>query len=117
MGKNILIVDDEFDLVETCVRLLVRQGFTCLRAYTGQQGITLIGQQHPDVVLTDLHLPDVDGLNVLRHAREHSPSIPGILMTDSPSISNNGHAVGGVQYLPKPFSNAALLEVVNRALR
>ena len=76
----------------------------------------LIGQQHPDVVLTDLYLPDMDGLRVLRHAREHSPPIPGILMTASPQITDNGYAVGAVQYLQKPFSNAALLELVNRVV-
>jgi CheY-like chemotaxis protein len=50
-------------------------------AYTGQQAIDLIDREHPDPVVTDFHLPDLDGLSVLRHARAQSPPIPGILMS------------------------------------
>jgi CheY-like chemotaxis protein len=119
VGNGILIVDDEADLVETCVRLLERHGFTCLRAHTGQEGIALIEREHPRLVLTDLYLPDIDGLSVLRHARERSPSIPGILMTayTSPRTVEQAYGAGAVHYLSKPFANSALLDAVGRALQ
>lgn len=72
MGHKILIVDDERDLVASLERLLSRRGYECLVAYMGGHGIELINEHHPDVVLTDLYLPDVDGFSVLRHAREHA---------------------------------------------
>ena len=118
-GRRILIVDDERDLVETCVRLLVRRDYVCLQAYTGRHGIALIDQEQLDLVLTDLYLPDVDGLSVLRHAREHAPPIPGILMTayTSSETITRAYEAGAMLCLPKPFSNVVLLETVSRALR
>ncbi len=119
MPPKILIVDDERDLVETCLRVLGRRGYRCLCAHTGQHGIVIIDQERPDVVLTDLYLPDVDGLSVLRHAREQSPTIPGVLMTayTSPQTITRARDAGALVVLPKPFSNVELLEVIDRALR
>jgi CheY-like chemotaxis protein len=116
---RILIADDERDLVATCVRLLSRRGYACLPAYTGQQAIELIRQEHPSVVVTDLYLPDVDGLSVLRHAREHVPPIPGILMTaySLRPLMTRAHDAGATIYLAKPFPNVALLEAIERSLR
>ena len=119
MPPKILIVDDEQDLVETCMRVLNRRGNTCVCAYTGRQGIVIIDRERPDLVLSDLSLPDVDGLSVLRHARAQSPTIPGILMTayTSPQTITRARDAGGVVVLPKPFSNVELLEVIDRTLR
>jgi len=118
MGRRILVLDDEVDLVATCVRLFSRHGYECVVGHTGQEGIRLIDDQRPDLVLTDLYLPDLDGLSVLRHAREQTPPIPGIPMTAHPSPRNTTDAydAGAMFYLTKPFSNAALLELVARAL-
>jgi DNA-binding NtrC family response regulator len=119
VGKGrILILDDEVDLVDTCVRLLSRHGYGCVVGHTAREGVKLITEQRPDLVITDLYLPDLDGLSVLRHAREQTPPIPGILMTAHPSPRNATEAydAGAMFYLAKPFSNAALLELVGRAL-
>ena len=119
VGRRILIVDDERDLVETCVRLLTRWDHTCLRAFTGRDGIALIDRERPDLVLTDLYLPDIDGLSVLRHARAQSPPIAAIVITayTSPEAISRAYDAGATFCLPKPFSNDALLETVTRALR
>jgi CheY-like chemotaxis protein len=118
VGHKILIVDDERDLVANLIRLLSPRGYACLPAYTGHQGIELINQEHPDLVLTDLYLPDVDGLSVLRHAREHVPPVPGILMTayTSPPTTSRAYDAGATLYLAKPFSNVALMEAIERVL-
>jgi two-component system chemotaxis response regulator CheY len=118
VGQKILIVHDERDLVGGLVRVLVPRGHACPTAYTGCQGIELIDQQHPDVVLTDFYLPDMDGLSVLRHARGHVPPIPGILMTayTSPPNVNRAYDAGATLYLAKPFSNVALVEAIERIL-
>jgi DNA-binding NtrC family response regulator len=120
MAHTLLIVDDERDLVETCVRLLARRGYGCLAAHTGREGIALIDRERPSVVLTDLYLPDVDGLSVLRHASEQVPPIPGILMTAADTSTDaikRAQDAGALLCLPKPFSHARLLEARDRALK
>jgi DNA-binding NtrC family response regulator len=119
MAHTLLIVDDEPDLVATCVRLLARRGYRCLAAHTGGEGIALIDRERPSVVLTDLYLPDVDGLSVLRHAGERVPPIPGILMTAADTSTDaieRARDADALLCLPKPFSYAQLLEAVARAL-
>jgi CheY-like chemotaxis protein len=118
VGHKILIVDDEADLVETCVRVLSRRGYACLRAYMGREGLALIDEKRPHIVLTDLSLPDIDGFTLLRHARAKSPSIPGILMTayNSPGTIERAAEAGAHVCLAKPFSNSALLEAIEGAL-
>jgi CheY-like chemotaxis protein len=115
---KILIVDDERDLVDTCVRLLAPRGYTCSRAYTGTQAIALIDAEPFDLVLTDLHLPVLGGLSVLAHARGKTPPIPGVLMTAYGSPRTAGHAydAGALSYVAKPFSAAELIGAIDRAL-
>jgi CheY-like chemotaxis protein len=118
MGRTILLVDDEPDLVVNCERVLQREGHSCMQAHTGPDAIRLIDRERPDLVVTDLRLPGAGGLTVARHARSRVPPIPVILITayDSPQarIAAKESGVGG--YLAKPFSNAAFLDVVQRAL-
>ena len=66
---KILIVDDERDLVDAYVRLLERAGHRCVGAFDAREAIELIDSDPPDLVLTDLSLPDSNGLEVIRHAR------------------------------------------------
>ena len=117
-GRRVLVADDEADLVETCCRLLTARGYTCSRAYTAKEAITRIDEEHPDLVLTDLQLPDLDGLAVIAHARRSAPAIPGILMTayTSPNSVQNAHDAGALVFLAKPFSVAELVAAIKRAL-
>ena len=117
-GRTVLIVDDEADLVDTCFRLLVARGYVCARADTGGAAITLIDEGHPDLVLSDFQLPDVDGLAVLAHARAKTPAIPGILMTaykSARTVKQAGDS-GPLGYLAKPFSASELIAAVKAAL-
>lgn len=118
MGRTILVVDDEPDLVANCERLLRRVGHASLRAHTGPDAMALIDREKPDLVVTDLRLPVADGLAVARHARGHVPPIPVILITayDSPQARSAARESGAGVYLAKPFSNAAFLEAVLRVL-
>jgi DNA-binding response OmpR family regulator len=113
-------VDDEPDLVDTCARLLARRGHACLIAHTGRQGITLIDRERPRLVLTDLYLPDVDGLSVLRHAAEQVPPIPGILMTAADTATDAiGHALedGPRSVSSEAFFACRTARGVDRALK
>lgn len=113
-----LIVDDEPDLLNTCVRLLRQVGHSCLTACTGQEAIGLIDAEHPNLVVTDLRLPTVNGLAVARYARRASPPVPVILITAYSSFEGKreARAAGATVYLPKPFSAAEFLDAVDRAL-
>ena len=113
-----LIVEDEPDLLETCVRLLRQVGHSCLTAHTGRDAIALIDAEHPDLVVTDLRLPTVNGLAVTRHATRASPPVPVVLITGytSSEAKREARAAGASVFLPKPFSAFEFMEAVNRAL-
>lgn len=116
--RKILIVDDEPDLVATCVRLLRRAGYEPLVALNGREAMEFVDAEHPDLVLTDLRLPEADGLAVLRHARRGVRKIPVILFTAFASEASRSQALqeGAAAYLPKPFSLTELRAAVEQAL-
>jgi DNA-binding NtrC family response regulator len=116
--RKILIVDDEQDLVTSCVRLLGRRGYKCFVAHTGKEAIALIDEDAPDVVLTDFNLPDLDGLRVLSDAGRRKPPIPGILMSADTSSGTVRRACdsGAISYLAKPFTASTLIEAVGTVL-
>jgi CheY-like chemotaxis protein len=118
VGSHVLIVDDDADLSETLARLLGRFGHTCLVATSGSEAVHLIDTMTFDLVVTDLHMPGMDGVAVARRAREESPPIPVVLMTAYRAADSRQETrtVGGTVYLAKPFANADMLEAVHRAL-
>jgi len=116
---RILIVDDEADMVENCARILGRAGYECLTATSGRRALELLDAERVDLVLTDLQMPEVDGLALLRHARELDPARPVIMITGFATIESAVSAVkeGAFDYLPKTFSADHLRVSVERALR
>jgi two-component system response regulator FlrC len=116
MGVRVLIVDDETDLRETVVRLLGRFGYSCLTASSGGEAIQVIQAEAPDLVVTDLHMPGIDGVAVTRCARAHSPPIPVVLMTAYPIRMPRVQEAGATIHLAKPFANHDLVLAVERAL-
>jgi two-component system nitrogen regulation response regulator GlnG len=118
VARRILLVDDDIDLVDTLVRLLGRQGYTCRVASSGDDGILAMEAESPDVVVTDLRMPGMDGLAVARHARQHRPPIPVILMTAyaTSETYQDVRRMGGTTYVTKPFASADLVDAVRRAV-
>ena len=118
VSPKTLIVEDEPDLLETCVRLLRQVGHSCLTARSGGEAIALIDTEHPDLVVTDLRLPTLNGLAVTRYARRTSPPVPVVLITGytSTQAKQEAQAAGAIVFLPKPFSAAEFMGAVNRAL-
>ena len=118
VSPKTLIVEDEPDLLETCVRLLRQVGHSCLTARSGREAIALIDTEHPDLVVTDLRLPTLNGLAVTRYARRTSPPVPVVLITGytSTQAKQEAQAAGAIVFLPKPFSAAEFMGAVNRAL-
>jgi CheY-like chemotaxis protein len=118
LSSCVLIVDDDADLSETLARLLGRFGHTCLVAASGPEAVDLMETESPDLIVTDLHMPGMNGISVARQARRKRPPIPVVLMTAYPAAETRREAqiVGGIFHLAKPFANADMLDVVERAL-
>jgi DNA-binding NtrC family response regulator len=116
---RVLVVDDEPDMVSNYVRLLGRARYQCLTASDGSQALGLLESERPDVVLTDLKMPGIDGLELLRRAHEIDPTLPVIVVTAFATIESAVAAVkeGAFDYLPKNFSVDQLQVAVERALR
>jgi DNA-binding NtrC family response regulator len=116
--SRILIVDDEPDMVENLVRILRRAGYRCLRAGDAERALALLESDHPDLLITDLRLPGLDGMELLRRAREADPALPVIVITAYGTIESAVAAIkqGAFDFLPKNFSVDGLLVAVERAL-
>ncbi|MFZ5482467.1 MAG: sigma-54-dependent transcriptional regulator [Myxococcota bacterium] len=115
---RLLCVDDEPDLLDTIKRILTRDGHEVTIVGSGGEAITEIELEPYDAVLTDLLMPDVDGMAVIEAVRERTPDAPVVLMTAYASIDTAvaGMRKGAWDFLAKPFSAQQLRAVVDRAL-
>jgi len=115
---KILIVDDERDLVDAYVRLLARPGFRCIGAFDASEAIQMIDAESPDLVITDLSLPDSSGIEIIRHVRAKSQLTPIIVMSghNTPEFNEAARAAGANMSLLKPVSIAELRRVIGEAL-
>ncbi|HEY7205952.1 MAG TPA: sigma-54 dependent transcriptional regulator [Methylomirabilota bacterium] len=118
-AARILIVDDEPDMLESCSRILSRQGYTCVTAGDGHSALATLERERPDLLLTDFKMPEMDGLELLRRAHQLDPALPVILITGFASIESAVAAIkqGAFDYLPKDFSVEQLRLAVERGLR
>ncbi|MEE9220998.1 MAG: sigma-54 dependent transcriptional regulator [candidate division NC10 bacterium] len=116
--ERILVVDDEEDMLENCSRILDRLGYEPLLESDGGKGVVRFEQEHPMVTLTDLRMPGMDGLEVLRTIRRIDPDALVILFTAFATVETAVEAVkeGAFDYIPKPFSADQLQLVIERAL-
>ncbi len=119
--KTVLAIDDEKDLIELIRYNLEREGFQVKDARDGESGLELAVQEKPDVVLVDLMLPGIDGLEVCRRLRNDSrtASIPLIMLTAKSGEADRvvGLELGADDYITKPFSPRELVARVKALLR
>jgi two-component system, NtrC family, response regulator HydG len=118
-GPRILVVDDEPDMVDNCVRILRRAGYRCLSATDPHRALAMLESERPDLLLTDLKMPEIDGLTLLRRAHELDAALPVVVITAFATIESAVAAIkdGAFDYLPKDFSVDEFTLVVERALR
>ena len=116
--RLILVVEDEADLAVTCARLLRRNGHTVVAVSSRAAALTALGATPPALLVSDVRLPDGDGLDVVRAATAMRPCVPAVVMTGRASESGRlaARAAGAVAYLPKPFTAASFAGIVDRAL-
>jgi two-component system response regulator HydG len=114
---SVLVVDDESGILDTLRILLRNEGFEVTTAQGGKAGLEQIRSGSHDIILSDVRMPQVSGLEILQAAHEQDPMTPVILMTAQASLQTAIAAVnsGAYQYLQKPFSNDDLVTILRRA--
>ncbi len=118
MESRILVVDDEPVVVKSCERILVPEGYSVESASNGNEAIVKLGKNGYDLVITDLMMPDMDGIELLRWIRNSKPDTGVVIITGYPSQESIKEALSLriIDYLPKPFSPTLLLDVTHKAL-
>src|SRR6202049_1451327 len=121
MATRILIVEDDPDIAELVARYLDKAGFVSQRASSGKDALQAIAARPPDLLVLDLMLPHVDGLEICRRLRASEPTaaIPIIMLTARAEESERivGLELGADDYLAKPFSPNELVARVRALLR
>jgi DNA-binding NtrC family response regulator len=117
-SECILILDDDPDITESWMRVLACMGYRCLGTTNPQAALRLLESERPDLLLTDLRMPEIDGMEMLRRAREIDPQLPVVMLTGHASLESAVAAIkgGAFDYLSKSFSNDQLKIRVERAL-
>ena len=115
---EVLVIDDESVICDACEMVLSEKGHTVTKSTNGTDGLRAIRQQAYDIVLLDMKLPDMDGMQILKTVLEEKPGLCIIVMTGYSSISNAVEAIkqGASDYLAKPFTAEQLLGVVQQIL-
>jgi NADH:ubiquinone oxidoreductase subunit E len=115
---KILIVDDELVVIKSAERVLKGEGYHVEGALGGREAIMKIGEDGYDLVFTDLKMPEVDGITLIRWIKKTKPSVGIVIITGYPSQDTIKEALelGIIDYVPKPFTPAVLLDVTERAV-
>jgi two-component system OmpR family response regulator len=110
---HVLVVDDEPNIAELLGMAMRYEGWQTTLAHTGSKAVAAAKEVRPDVVVLDMMLPDIDGMQVLKRLREHAPDVPVLFLTARDAVEDRvaGLTAGGDDYVTKPFS---LEEVVAR---
>jgi two-component system nitrogen regulation response regulator GlnG len=115
---RIVIADDDSSMARLLGNVLSREGLTPLLAKDGTEALQLVRAGDPDVMLTDIRMPGMDGMELMRKAKEIDPELPVILITGFAQVQGAVDALraGAHDYLAKPFEHQQVLRVVLRAL-
>ncbi len=118
--KNIMVVDDNPDIVTIVKTLLEVKGYKVQSAYSGQEVFNLLAKQKPDLIILDIMMPRMDGLEVLTRLKGDSNTrpIPVVLLTakQPDEAILGGYDIWADSYITKPFTNPQLLNVINRLI-
>ncbi len=118
---TVLVVDDDPDLLQSLRVLLEAYDYTVIMAANAAAAIAAVSEQQPDLVLTDIYMPDADGFELINALRQHNLNVPVVAMSgggrvggyDNLSVATH---LGAVAVIDKPFSNASLIETIERVL-
>src|SRR5678809_310775 len=116
--SNLLIVDDELGMRQFLTHLFQREGHSVRVAESGRKAMTLLREEPADLIISDVKMPDIGGIELLRAARELLPGVEVVLMTAFANVETAREAflLGAYDFIQKPFDNDLLKETVVRAL-
>ena len=119
MSDKILLVEDEHQIAKFISRGLQREGYQVITASDGETGLNMVFSDLPDLIILDVMLPDIDGLNVCRQIREAKLQTPILMLTAKDAVPDRvaGLEAGADDYLVKPFSPRELVARVKAILR
>ena len=115
---HILLIDDEAIALSNLKHVFEREGYTVTACRSGEDGLAAMQTTEFDLVLTDLKMPGIDGMDILRHVRTTLPEVPVIMITGHATLDSAVDAMkaGAYHYIAKPFRLAEAREVVRGAL-
>lgn len=118
MKGTILIIDDEKEMTDRLVRLLNKEGFSAVGAYAGSEGLDYMINHQVDMVITDMKMAGLDGLAVLKSAKEINPETEVVMVSGYPTVELAVEAMkrGAYDYLQKPINPDELLLLIERCL-
>ena len=118
MKGNVLVVDDEQIVLRSCERILVPEGYGVNTANSAKDALNLLDKNTYDLIITDLKMPEMDGIDFMKQVRSKDPDINIVVITGYPSQESIKDSLDLriIDYLPKPFSPALLLEVANKGV-
>lgn len=115
---RILVVDDELNILKVLSALLKKEGFEVSTAESGEKALGILYEEDVSVVITDLKMPEMDGIELLKNVMRFNSDIPVIILTAHGTINNAVEAIkmGAFDYITKPFDRDELLQVVKKAV-
>jgi len=119
MGKNkALVIDDEQIVLDSVSKILKDENYEVDVSLSGREGLNQALQEEYDIILTDIRMPDIGGMKVLRDVKRAKPSIPVVIITGYASVKSAVQAMklGAADYIEKPFTPDQLLKAVDSAL-
>jgi CheY-like chemotaxis protein len=119
-NKTVMVVDDNPDIVTIVKTILEGKGYGVQSAYSGQEVFNLLSEQKPDLIVLDIMMPQMDGLEVLTRLKGEpsTATIPVILLTAKVQYEDvlGGYKMGADYYITKPFTSTQLLNGINLLL-
>ncbi len=117
--ENILLVDDDIDILELLQRHLHSLDYHTYKAISVKEALYVLKDTPIDLLITDIQMPEVDGIQLLNFANEHYPEVPKLVITGYPSVEGALEVIrsGATDYLTKPFTKEELKKVVQKAFR
>lgn len=114
--QRVLIIDDDPVISLSCRKILGAEGFTVSAAEDGESGIKKVSNENFDLIITDVRLPDVNGLIVVKETKTIQPSADIVVLTGYPSLEDATESVrlGALEYLEKPFTPDFMLTTVKK---
>jgi two-component system response regulator HydG len=115
---EILLVDDEEALCNAASKILAKEGYRVVFVHTAQEGLATFETENPDLLITDLMLPDSDGIAVLKRAKEIRPTVEVIVITGHGTVEKAVEAMrlGAYDFIEKPLDKTQLLKAVSKAV-